>query len=181
MKIRHIAAALTMALTSVAAHAVTSTRYITVNSTFNNGPVRSVTQRFTMTFDLEEGGSFVAPVEGYSTTSTFESFNPSNINLSFFRAENLWAFNIDGNGSGIYFFAIYFTVLEDGSLSPVGAKYNQYSYIDYPYGEPTLAITTGDIDVTITDSVPEPATWAMMIGGFGAIGATMRRRKRATA
>jgi hypothetical protein len=26
--------------------------------------------------------------------------------------------------------------------------------------------------------VPEPATWAMMIGGFGAIGATMRRRRR---
>jgi hypothetical protein len=26
-------------------------------------------------------------------------------------------------------------------------------------------------------AVPEPATWAMMIGGFGAIGASMRRRK----
>ena len=25
-------------------------------------------------------------------------------------------------------------------------------------------------------AVPEPATWAMLIGGFGAIGATMRRR-----
>lgn len=28
-------------------------------------------------------------------------------------------------------------------------------------------------------AVPEPATWAMMIFGFGAIGATMRRRKSA--
>ena len=26
-------------------------------------------------------------------------------------------------------------------------------------------------------SVPEPATWAMMIAGFGVVGAAMRRRK----
>ena len=31
---------------------------------------------------------------------------------------------------------------------------------------------------TLADSaVPEPATWAMMIGGFGLAGATLRRRK----
>lgn len=30
-------------------------------------------------------------------------------------------------------------------------------------------------------AVPEPATWAMMIGGFGAVGATLRRRKLALA
>lgn len=30
-------------------------------------------------------------------------------------------------------------------------------------------------------AVPEPATWAMMIVGFGAIGLSMRHRKRATA
>ena len=30
---------------------------------------------------------------------------------------------------------------------------------------------------SVNPGVPEPATWAMMIGGFGAIGASMRRRK----
>ena len=30
----------------------------------------------------------------------------------------------------------------------------------------------------IVAPVPEPATWAMMIFGMGAVGATMRRRKR---
>ena len=29
-------------------------------------------------------------------------------------------------------------------------------------------------------NVPEPATWAMMIGGFGAVGGTMRYRRRKT-
>lgn len=30
---------------------------------------------------------------------------------------------------------------------------------------------------SVTSAVPEPATWAMMIGGFVMVGATMRRRK----
>lgn len=30
----------------------------------------------------------------------------------------------------------------------------------------------------VTAAVPEPATWAMMLIGFGAVGATMRRRRR---
>jgi hypothetical protein len=39
-----------------------------------------------------------------------------------------------------------------------------------PVGMNTLA-------ASITTAVPEPATWAMMIGGFGAVGFTLRRRK----
>jgi hypothetical protein len=34
---------------------------------------------------------------------------------------------------------------------------------------------------TVSAGVPEPATWAMMILGFGGIGATLRRRRLATA
>ncbi len=32
--------------------------------------------------------------------------------------------------------------------------------------------------ITITQSVPEPATWAMMILGFGAVGFVLRRKRR---
>jgi hypothetical protein len=31
-----------------------------------------------------------------------------------------------------------------------------------------------------SDAIPEPASWALMIGGFGMVGAMMRRRKLAT-
>ncbi|MFD1611236.1 PEPxxWA-CTERM sorting domain-containing protein [Sphingomonas tabacisoli] len=37
-----------------------------------------------------------------------------------------------------------------------------------------------EFDNLATAAVPEPATWAMMLGGFGLIGAVSRRRARAT-
>ena len=32
--------------------------------------------------------------------------------------------------------------------------------------------------VQVAEAVPEPATWAMMLLGFGAVGFAMRRRKQ---
>lgn len=37
-----------------------------------------------------------------------------------------------------------------------------------------------NITYTAVDAVPEPATWAMMIGGFGLVGAATRRRAKAS-
>jgi hypothetical protein len=41
---------------------------------------------------------------------------------------------------------------------------------------------TGNVGATLqpTSAVPEPATWAMFIGGFGLVGGAMRRRQRTT-
>lgn len=41
-------------------------------------------------------------------------------------------------------------------------------------------VTLGSATATPGGAVPEPATWAMMIGGFGAVGASMRYRRRKT-
>jgi len=53
-----------------------------------------------------------------------------------------------------------------------------------PAGQYTLNIygnnsNTGSLggSITITEAVPEPATWAMMLIGFGAIGWQLRRRR----
>jgi hypothetical protein len=35
--------------------------------------------------------------------------------------------------------------------------------------------------VTSTGSVPEPAAWTLMIGGFGLVGAALRHRRNAPA
>jgi hypothetical protein len=45
-------------------------------------------------------------------------------------------------------------------------------------GDPVQPLT---YRVTIGAPVPEPATWAMMIAGFGAVGVALRRRRRRTA
>lgn len=37
--------------------------------------------------------------------------------------------------------------------------------------------STAGTAITATSAIPEPATWALMIGGFGMVGGTMRRRK----
>jgi hypothetical protein len=39
----------------------------------------------------------------------------------------------------------------------------------------------GDIAVTLSPGVPEPASWALMIGGFGLAGVALRRRRAAAA
>ena len=46
----------------------------------------------------------------------------------------------------------------------------------------TLSIGTGQPGgPAVTSAVPEPASWAMMIGGFGLIGGSQRRRRRIVA
>ena len=42
--------------------------------------------------------------------------------------------------------------------------------------ENTLLIQVGQAEVPVASAIPEPATWAMMLGGFGLLGAAMRRR-----
>ena len=62
----------------------------------------------------------------------------------------------------------------------------QVSDVNLGSGQYTLTITgdnndTGALEGSITinaNAVPEPATWAMMLLGFGAVGFSMRRRRR---
>ncbi|QJU58625.1 PEP-CTERM sorting domain-containing protein [Sphingomonas sp. AP4-R1] len=54
------------------------------------------------------------------------------------------------------------------------------SYNDFAFGGGLLNgdVIVGQSQVIATQPVPEPATWAMMILGFGMIGAMLRRHKR---
>jgi hypothetical protein len=50
-------------------------------------------------------------------------------------------------------------------------------------GAPSLYVDRASLDYVLANplaAVPEPATWAMMIVGFGLVGAGMRRRARVT-
>ncbi|SIO16668.1 PEP-CTERM protein-sorting domain-containing protein [Parasphingorhabdus marina DSM 22363] len=56
------------------------------------------------------------------------------------------------------------------SFNVVGNRLN----IDFRASSP------GDYIRVLTAPVPEPSTWAMMIGGFGLVGGAMRRRRKMT-
>ena len=45
------------------------------------------------------------------------------------------------------------------------------------YDDPNLLIGANSATLTGGPAVPEPASWAMMVGGFGLVGGALRRRK----
>ncbi len=71
----------------------------------------------------------------------------------------------NGQGAAFYF--------ADGAFTNFGT----YSNIIFGSGQ----AATLRISLAPTAAVPEPATWAMMLIGFGGIGAAMRRRRRTIA
>lgn len=74
---------------------------------------------------------------------------------------------------------------EFSGIASTNGSYDRYSFTVTGSGSDTLTFDTVDFrtwlavdDVSLTPigSVPEPATWALMLIGFGVIGAAMRRR-----
>ena len=71
------------------------------------------------------------------------------------------------------------------TLSGFSLGAGHYAFLVQGYGKTTLP-TQGDAAYTVRlegarVAVPEPATWAMLIAGFAAAGATLRQRRRTVA
>lgn len=61
---------------------------------------------------------------------------------------------------------------------PAQAAINQFQ-LTVNDGSRTIGLVTGTFSGSFAAAVPEPETWALLILGFGAIGSTMRTRRRA--
>ena len=96
------------------------------------------------------------PVGG--TCSRIQSLD-SDVNRGY---DTLFFSSNNFSASSAFFFS-------DGAFKGLGT-YN--SLISAPGVRGTLTVSN------VTGAVPEPATWAMMIVGFGMAGAAMRRHKR---
>lgn len=98
-----------------------------------------------------------------------------------------FSLNFDGNANTLSF------TYTAGADDPDIHYYGLFQADTYDLFYDSAAITSGTINLSDffpnnpgfshidffdTGSVPEPATWAMMILGFGAVGAAFRRRRR---
>ena len=72
-----------------------------------------------------------------------------------------------------------FTNVTDACGAVIGANCNQYAYWDGIH--PTAAAHRVLADQFAVATIPEPETWALLVGGLAALGVVSRRRKKAAA
>jgi hypothetical protein len=139
------------------------------------------------------GASGVAPAAGWQTSSASDVFYLNvrdNDGAAFLAQAGVAGLSIEGaaSGNGVVFLNggqlnhsvggwqsffssnAFITGVSFGAGSGFGANF--VGYIDNVRG----TTVGGDTGIVNFEAVPEPATWAMMIGGFGLVGAAMRRR-----
>lgn len=90
-------------------------------------------------------------------------------------SDSAFAVSISSNLSVLY---TNLDVMPQGILpSSSSGIFEYYVYDDVNDAYVTLAQGNLDVSsVSVSDAVPEPASWTMMIAGFGLVGATARRR-----
>jgi len=126
---------------------------------------------------------------------TLTSFTPTSIGMDFAAYvdpvtgapifhdldQGLGIVGYQGAMFGDSFLAITFdAVAYTPGGQPLSSVADQYNALDNgaPYaGYPTAGYWTARI-LIIDPGVPEPASWAMMLGGFGLVGGVMRSRRK---
>jgi hypothetical protein len=181
MRGSHIGTAVALALFLAPAVASAGTLVVNINSPAGGG-----FPAYTGTVDLTYSGTL-------SGTGTLVTSVTGDIN-GFGDVTELAPKAFSSNDNLIYSGPAYFDVLgvafsfDDGTqeLSLFGNTSNAKHPVTAPYNDPgawtgillcrNAACTTSNSP--IAGSIPEPATWALMLAGFGGLGAAMRTSRR---
>lgn len=142
-----------------------------IDYTYVNG---SVTATLDLTVSLSSGDEYNvtaiggtwdgAAITGIAPVGTC-CFPPNNDNLFFPNGDE----SVVGGFGDLTLGGIAFTTATD-TINLFGIGGVGYAYI---VNEDGREVTGG----TLTAGVPEPASWALMLAGFGGLGAMLRRRK----
>lgn len=171
LKLLGTAAALAFAGSAHAAETFHLTYTTFADST--SGP--AVTVNATITAEgsgFGDNGFFVTGISGTRGSEAI-SFN-DNFDEIFFPGQ------ADGtivDGFGLTFFAggLLYNFYRNGA--------GDFAYHEFENGDPFgvgRIVFANTVSLTRVDAVPEPASWAMMIAGFGIVGGTARYRMRRT-
>jgi hypothetical protein len=180
-----LAAAVLAAGLAAAATANAGTVAIDVNDNFGgDAPSYSVVD-----------ASFVLPAGFSNAVLTLSTFAADDRTVAYLNGTVIGDTGIYGPGEGSFFYTangpnvpLYFEYGNAGPFAPVTGPFvagtNTIELIvnntgNGIYGGPSGGPSGVYLDGTVTygGGVPEPATWAMLILGLGAIGATLRSRR----
>jgi hypothetical protein len=113
--------------------------------------------------------TFSAPVSDVSFTFDVEGYNGNN-NYQVYSSSNV----LIGSGALLAQSAPY--ILAGSDIGSIVWSNGQGTNRSWTQALSTLSYTIP----TLTGAAPEPATWGMMIGGFGMAGGALRSRRRKT-
>ena len=147
---------------------IIATSALTVGTTLNctaGGP--GICAPFTQPATFLASGLSITLTEQAGSSYSAATFNGISFSdLTFDDGSTLVGFSLDTDLPGL--------TVANISLTPTSIQFNGQG----------LSFLTADYFITLNlitraadPAVPEPATWAMMIGGFALAGAAMRRRK----
>jgi len=140
-------------------------------------PYSTVTGEFTLTFD-----PLVSKAEGldgiHLNNLSIPSGSPPSFRYDYIDSLDIGSVQIGGSVQGInvvdtFWDDFYLSFQWTGSGSP------QFGGFLYTLGSviQNEAFVAGSGSVTEVANVPEPASWALMIGGFGLVGCAARQRR----
>lgn len=127
-------------------------------------------------------GTFTLDDSGFQFQQ-FQNFYANVGGLSFTRLTSLGSgsnqFYAIGSYNGNRYFSIGLNARGDSSLRISGLKTGDLNQSNTYFLSNVFLYGSGTLSLANTAAVPEPATWALMILGFGVVGYSMRRRHKA--
>lgn len=146
--------------------------------------VATLSNGFGVTSSFRYGGSAVSGSKGYGAypnggiggVPTFTFTRPLRAFGAYFvdfESQNQLVVSLMGGGTSVYNLpvggngGVAFFGVDFGSVSITGISFTM---------DPEDAFLIDD--VRLADTVPEPGSWALLLAGFGATGACLRRRRR---
>ncbi|HEY1928392.1 MAG TPA: PEPxxWA-CTERM sorting domain-containing protein [Caulobacteraceae bacterium] len=130
-------------------------------------------------FTLSQGSVVLGTysIDGSDDGDMFVSTGSSSGTIFDF-AESPSDYVINTVGSGVSAFVPSASVAATVSYTLTGDDHTSGTF---GYGSTTLTLATQKVTSGVQTGVPEPATWALLIAGFGGVGVMLRRRRVATA